>query len=168
MEKSVGDFLAVACLRRETRLRREYLYRKTQEDRVRMIEEKKQKLKSALDGVSSHMDDEYKWAGVEDLKVMVTTSRHPSSRLKMFVKEVKLIFPGAQRMNRGGHEIKAPHKCLKRTVDELSHLPTRRILYLSVYMIKLGTLENEATADVECRHHSYTHTAKKRKFLSMA
>lgn len=39
-----------------------------------------------LTGVSSHMDDEYKWAGVEDPKVMVTTSRDPSSRLKMFAK----------------------------------------------------------------------------------
>lgn len=37
-------------------------------------------------GVSSHVDDEYKWAGVEDPKVMVTTSRDPSSRLKMFAK----------------------------------------------------------------------------------
>lgn len=37
-------------------------------------------------GVSSHMDDEYKWAGVEDPKLMVTTSRDPSSRLKMFAK----------------------------------------------------------------------------------
>lgn len=37
-------------------------------------------------GISSHMDDEYKWAGVEDPKVMVTTSRDPSSRLKMFSK----------------------------------------------------------------------------------
>lgn len=37
-------------------------------------------------GVSSHMDDEYKWAGVEDPKIMVTTSRDPSSRLKMFSK----------------------------------------------------------------------------------
>lgn len=32
------------------RLRREYLYRKAQEDRLRTIEEKKQKLKGALDG----------------------------------------------------------------------------------------------------------------------
>lgn len=32
------------------------------------------------------MDDEYKWAGVEDPKLMVTTSRDPSSRLKMFAK----------------------------------------------------------------------------------
>lgn len=37
-------------------------------------------------GVSSHIDDEYKWAGVEDPKIMVTTSRDPSSRLKMFAK----------------------------------------------------------------------------------
>lgn len=37
----------------------------------------------------------------------------------------------------------------------------------SVYMIKLGTLENETTADVEWRHHAYVRTAKKRKFLSV-
>lgn len=42
-------------------------------------------------GVSSHMDDEYKWAGVEDPKLMVTTSRDPSSRLKMFAK-VRTVF----------------------------------------------------------------------------
>ena len=33
------------------RLRREYLYRKAQEDRARTIEDKKHKLKSALDGM---------------------------------------------------------------------------------------------------------------------
>lgn len=79
------------------------------------------------------MDDEYRWAGVEDPKVMITTSRDPSSRLKMFAKvpvvgsewemlrhwwpqsqlkcvhvqELKLVFPGAQRMNRGRHEVGA-------------------------------------------------------------
>lgn len=49
-------------------------------------------------GVSSHMDDEYKWAGVEDPKVMVTTSRDPSSRLKMFskVRPVSLVRSGQQ------------------------------------------------------------------------
>lgn len=41
------------------------------------------------------------------------------------------------------------------------------VVLLSVYMIKLGTLENESTADVEWRHHAYTHTAKKRRFLSV-
>lgn len=40
-------------------------------------------------------------------------------------------------------------------------------LSFSVYMIKLGTLENENTADVEWRHHPYMRTAKKRKFLSV-
>ncbi|XP_043531051.1 U3 small nucleolar ribonucleoprotein protein IMP4 [Chiloscyllium plagiosum] len=36
-------------LRREARMRREYLYRKAQEDKLRSIEEKKQKLKYALE-----------------------------------------------------------------------------------------------------------------------
>lgn len=39
--------------------------------------------------------------------------------------------------------------------------------FFLVYMIKLGTLENENTADVEWRHHPYMRTAKKRKFLSV-
>ncbi|XP_075189072.1 U3 small nucleolar ribonucleoprotein IMP4-like, partial [Anomaloglossus baeobatrachus] len=122
-------------LRREARLRREYLYRKAQEAKQHSIEDKKQRLKRALEenrlipteirrealtlqkqlefddeggeGLSSHMDDEYKWAGVEDPKVMITTSRDPSSRLKMFAKELKLVFPNAQRMNRGKHEMGA-------------------------------------------------------------
>ncbi|XP_078088282.1 U3 small nucleolar ribonucleoprotein IMP4 isoform X2 [Mustelus asterias] len=122
-------------LRREARLRREYLYHKAQEDKLRTIEEKKQKLKCALEenkliptelrrdalelqkvleyddeggeGVSSQMDDEYRWAGVEDPKIMITTSRDPSSKLKQFVQEVKLIFPNGQRMNRGKHDIDA-------------------------------------------------------------
>ena len=38
-------------------------------------------------------------------QVVVTTSRDPSSRLKQFAKEVRLLFPNAQRMNRGGHVI---------------------------------------------------------------
>ncbi|KAI5088139.1 U3 small nucleolar ribonucleoprotein IMP4 [Silurus meridionalis] len=289
-------------LRREARLRKEYLFRKAQEERLRSREEKKQKLKSALDdnrlipteirkqalqlqrqlefddeggdGVSSHMDDEYKWAGVEDPKIMVTTSRDPSARLKMFAKEVKLIFPGAQRMNRGNHEVDTlVHACKANNVTDLviihetrgqpdglivSHLPfgptayftlynvvmrhdvpdvgtmseafphlifhnftsrlgtrvsnilkylfpvpkedSRRVITfgnqedfisfrhhvykktdhrnveltevgprfeMKLYMIKLGTLENESTADVEWRHHAYTRTAKKRKALSV-
>lgn len=115
-------------------MRREYIYRKSIESRDRAIQEKKQRLKSALDenrqipsdlqddaiavqktldwddegaeGVASHMDDEYKWAGVEDPKIMVTTSRDPSSKLKQFAKEVRLLFPNSQRINRGNYEIK--------------------------------------------------------------
>ena len=49
-------------------------------------------------------DDEYRWAGVEDPKVMLTTSRDPSARLKKFAKEFRLLFPNAQRLNRGNYE----------------------------------------------------------------
>ncbi|KAK3101303.1 hypothetical protein FSP39_002538 [Pinctada imbricata] len=121
-------------LRRQARLRREYIYRKSIEDRERTILEKKQRLKSALDsnsliptdlrkdaidlqktlewegegaeGIQSHIDDEYKWAGTEDPKIMVTTSRDPSSKLKQFAKEIRLIFPNSQRINRGNYEVK--------------------------------------------------------------
>ncbi|NP_001171858.1 U3 small nucleolar ribonucleoprotein IMP4 [Saccoglossus kowalevskii] len=120
-------------LRRQSRLRREYLYRKSLEDQERQTLERKRKIKDALDadkpiptelkgealhlqksleyddeggeGVTSHVDDEYRWAGVEDPKIMVTTSREPSSKLKRFAKEMKLTFPTAQRMNRGHYEV---------------------------------------------------------------
>lgn len=132
-------------LRRQARLRREYLYRKSKENMMRAIQEKKERLKRSLDenlpiqtdlrrsalelqeklewedkgpelavaigtesggGGVSHEDDEYRWAGVEDPKIMITTSRDPSSRLKMFAKELRIIFPNSQRMNRGNFEMK--------------------------------------------------------------
>lgn len=120
--------------RRQIRLRKEYLYRKALEDRERTIADKKELLKKSLEenrliptnlrkealdlqkaldwddegaeGNTTHIDDEYRWAGVQDPKIMVTTSRNPSSKLKQFVKEVSLIIPNAQRMNRGGYEMK--------------------------------------------------------------
>jgi len=132
-------------LRRQTRLRREFIYRKGIEERVKSINDKKDRLKVALDenraidsdlrksalslqkslrwddkapelavslgaesggtGVSSR-DDEYRWAGVEDPKVVLSTSRDPSSRLKMFVKELRLLIPNSQRINRGGYELR--------------------------------------------------------------
>ncbi|XP_022095938.1 U3 small nucleolar ribonucleoprotein protein IMP4-like isoform X1 [Acanthaster planci] len=119
-------------LRRQARQRREYLYRKSLESKDRIISERKRKLKEALDENKpiptelrkdalslqkalayddeggqeySHIDDEYRWAGVEDPKIMLTTSRDPSSKLKQFAKEVKLIFPNAQRLNRGNYDV---------------------------------------------------------------
>jgi len=56
--------------------------------------------------IASSQDDEYRWAGVEDPKIMITTSRDPSAKLKQFAKELRLIFPGAQRLNRGTYEFK--------------------------------------------------------------
>lgn len=49
----------------------------------------------------THIDDEYAHAGERDPKILVTTSRDPSSRLTQFAKELKLVFPNAQRINRG-------------------------------------------------------------------
>eukprot|EP00118_Oscarella_pearsei_P026540 m.310062 g.310062 ORF g.310062 m.310062 type:complete len:295 (+) comp49388_c0_seq1:27-911(+) len=120
-------------LRRQARLRREYLYRKQIEDKAKTIAERKRKLKQTIEEgkilptelrsdeaalrkalefddaetetVRDHRDDEYAWAGVEDPKVMLTTSHDPSSRLKQFVKELKLIFPNSQRINRGNYVI---------------------------------------------------------------
>jgi len=134
-------------LRRQARLRREYLYRKGVEERQRAIQDKKDRLKRALDenrlidgdlrrdalqlqksgdwddagpslaqaagagtgGVAlgaqdTSQDDEYRWAGVENPKVMITTSRDPSARLKKFTKEFKLLIPNSQRLNRGNYE----------------------------------------------------------------
>lgn len=44
----------------------------------------------------------------------MTTSRDPSSRLKMFIKEIKLIIPNSQRVNRGASKLDEvpPHSAL--------------------------------------------------------
>jgi len=121
-------------IRRNTRLRREYLYRKSLEGKEREIYEKKRKLRKSLeDGKpiptelrkeesdlqgemefddietgtpKSTMDDEYEHAGIDDPKIFVTTSRDPSSRLTQFAKELSLILPNSTRKNRGNHVIK--------------------------------------------------------------
>lgn len=54
----------------------------------------------------SHVDDEYAGAGLRDPKVCITTSREPSSRLKQFVVEMRLVVPNSQRINRGNTTIK--------------------------------------------------------------
>ena len=53
------------------------------------------------------IDDEFAATlrGQRDPKICVTTSRDPSSRLKQFAKEVKLLLPSAQRLNRGNHRV---------------------------------------------------------------
>ncbi|KAF2120669.1 anticodon-binding protein [Lophiotrema nucula] len=48
------------------------------------------------------LDDEYaQLSGVVDPRVLVTTSRDPSSRLGTFAKEIRLLMPTAIRLNRG-------------------------------------------------------------------
>ncbi|KAJ7552923.1 hypothetical protein O6H91_06G077000 [Diphasiastrum complanatum] len=120
-------------IRRNTRLRREYLYRKSLEGKERALYEKKRKIKQALEEgkpiptelrneegalraeidleddktaeLRTHIDDEYANASEKDPKILLTTSRDPSSRLTQFVKELKIVFPNAQRINRGGQVV---------------------------------------------------------------
>ncbi|CAF2903499.1 unnamed protein product [Rotaria sp. Silwood2] len=54
-------------------------------------------------GILSAEDDEYRWAGVEDPKVIITTSHDPSSKLKQFSKELNRLIPNSQRINRGNY-----------------------------------------------------------------
>lgn len=114
-------------LRRDARRRREYLYRRSLKEKE--LHDKKIKVRDAvaagknvptelqeeaqelLDSASyldaateraySPDDDEYARANETDPKVVITTSRDPSSRLSQFAKEVKLLFPNSQRLNRG-------------------------------------------------------------------
>lgn len=120
-------------LRRTARLRREYLYRKSLEGKEKVHYEKKRTLKKALEegrpvptelkgeanklkaeidledertaNLRTHQDDEYARAAEQDPRVLITTSRDPSTRLAQFAKEMKLIFPNSTRVNRGGQVI---------------------------------------------------------------
>lgn len=47
------------------------------------------------------LDDEYAKLGTYEPKIMLTTSRDPSSKLTQFVKELKILLPNAERVNRG-------------------------------------------------------------------
>jgi hypothetical protein len=51
--------------------------------------------------LTTHVDDEYARAGEEDPRILLTTSRNPSTRLTAFAKELKLVFPNTTRLNRG-------------------------------------------------------------------
>eukprot|EP00741_Cyanophora_paradoxa_P015078 tig00020848_g14549.t1 len=121
-------------LRRVARQRREFIYRKSLEGKEKAAYERKRKIKEAIEEgkpiptelrndaeelkaqaelddaahsePTTHVDDEYARAGELDPKIVITTSRDPSSRLLQFSKELKLLFPNSQRMNRGNHVIK--------------------------------------------------------------
>lgn len=69
-------------------LRKDYAYDESRPDRTTNEE---------LD-----LDDEYsQLSGIVEPRVLVTTSRDPSTRLAAFAKEVRLLLPTAIRLNRG-------------------------------------------------------------------
>ncbi|KAJ0265708.1 IMP4 [Hirschfeldia incana] len=120
-------------LRRNVRLRKEYLYRKNLEGDERQLYEKKRKIREALQEGKpiptelrneeaklrqeidledqntavprSHIDDEYANATEKEPKILLTTSRDPSAPLTRFVKELNIVFPNAVKLNRGGQVI---------------------------------------------------------------
>lgn len=78
----------------------------TQHRQVELEDDETAKQRSAI-------DDEYALSGVRDPKVCVTTSRDPSTRLKQFAKEMKLVVPNAQRINRGNHKVRQHYSTWK-------------------------------------------------------
>lgn len=101
------------AIRREIRLRKDFLYRKQVGAQQTIRNEKKRKIKSAIDEGKSlptellfearqlqheseldinqsdepaEIDDEYANVGNREPKVCITSSRDPSSRLKQFAK----------------------------------------------------------------------------------
>lgn len=116
-------------IRRDARLRQEYLYRKSLEGKRASEYDKRLAIRTALaegrpipkdlrqiesklreydefkdaahDAPTSHIDDEYATANTAPPKIIITTSRAPSSRLSQFAKELRFLFPNAQRLNRG-------------------------------------------------------------------
>lgn len=54
----------------------------------------------------TQIDDEYSaLSGINDPKIIVTTSRNPSVKLLQFSKEIKLMFPNSLKLNRGTYVI---------------------------------------------------------------
>ncbi|CAE6347920.1 unnamed protein product [Rhizoctonia solani] len=167
-------------IRRQARERREYIYRKSQEAQERQTYERKQKLKDALASgkqlptelrkdaselgkvmtmdesqaePTTHIDDEYSRAGVMDPKIVITTSRDPSSKLLQFAKEMRLVFPNSTRINRGNYVVKElADACRANDVTDLvvlhehrgvpdalivSHFPHGPTLYFSLHNVGL-------------------------------
>ncbi|ORY34957.1 putative rRNA primary transcript binding protein [Naematelia encephala] len=168
-------------LRRQTRERREYIFKKSQEAQEQAIYERKQRIKDLLAAgkslptelrnearelggkdlvldeaqaaPKSHVDDEYAKVGTYDPKIVITTSRSPSSRLLQFSKELRLVFPNSFRLNRGNTVMRdLVQACLAQSVTDLllvhetrgvpdaliiSHLPHGPTLSMTLHNVTL-------------------------------
>ncbi|KAJ7591181.1 Brix-domain-containing protein [Mycena floridula] len=134
-------------IRRQIRERRQYVYAKSLEAQERQTYERKQQLKDALatgksdasrlgkelafdeaqEDPSTHIDNEYSRAGLQDPKIVITTSRDPSSKLLQFAKEMRLVFPNSHRINRGNYVVKElAEACRANDVTDLIMLHEHR------------------------------------------
>ena len=143
-------------LRKNVRLRKEFLYKKEQERQQdkQTSSKRSEQLKSAqakLDSASvakKRQDDEYFQEEYIDPQILLTTCRDPSSRLLKFFKEIGLTLPNCVRMNRGAYKLKdIVDMCNKRGFSDLiflhehqgkpdglviSHLPNGPTLYMGL------------------------------------
>jgi len=74
------------------------------------------------------VDDEYEaLSGIAEPKLLITTSRDPSSRLMQFGKEMRLLFPTSIRLNRGNTVLpQLASSCLATSVSDLLLLHEHR------------------------------------------
>ncbi|KZS91030.1 Brix-domain-containing protein [Sistotremastrum niveocremeum HHB9708] len=169
-------------IRRQARERRQYIYAKSLEAQERQTYERKQKLKDAIasgtekalptelkkdaralgkdlafdeaqEEPSDHVDSEYSRAGIDDPKILITTSRDPSSKLLQFAKEMRLVFPNSNRLNRGNYVVRElAAACRANGISDLiilhehrgtpdalilSHFPHGPTLFFSLHNVQL-------------------------------
>ncbi|KAL5508423.1 IMP4 [Sanghuangporus vaninii] len=185
-------------LRRQARERREYVYAKSREAQERQTYERKRQLREALasgrplptelrreardlgkdlafdeaqNDPSTHIDSEYARAGILDPKIVITTSRDPSSKLLQFAKEMRLVFPNSHRINRGNYVVRElAEACRANEVTDLvvlhehrgvpdamiiSHFPHGPTLFLSLHNVQLRhdiTSYSESTVSEQYPH----------------
>lgn len=117
-------------IRKTARERRQYLHARMQQLQEAQLHEKRSALKRAIQNDSQNlqkdvrddqklradfkfdeatelqdMDDEYRNIGEKEPKILITTSRDPSTKLGQFAKEFRLLIPNSQRINRGNHVV---------------------------------------------------------------
>jgi U3 small nucleolar ribonucleoprotein protein IMP4 len=118
------------------------------------------------------LDDEYAaLSGIRDPRILVTTSRDPSTRLSGFAKEIRLLLPTAIRLNRGNHVLPDLVKSAKAsdltdivllhehrgtpTALSISHLPHGPTASFSLHNVVLrGDIPNSLRGTVS---ESYPH-----------
>jgi len=116
------------------------------------------------------LDDEYRRCGVEDPRLVITTSHEPSSRLQIFAKEMKLILPNSERINRGNYDLHSlvdsakahgftdllllSGKCSNMIISHLPHGPTA---YFTVSNLKLRHDATELAKMPEVFPHTVFH-----------
>uniref|UniRef100_A0A2K5D5P8 Brix domain-containing protein n=1 Tax=Aotus nancymaae TaxID=37293 RepID=A0A2K5D5P8_AOTNA len=159
-------------LRCEAHLCGEYLYRKARMEVQHLAQERKERQRRALEenrliptelrreALTLQGSLEFDDAGSEGVT-------NPSSRLKMFAKDLKLVFPGAQLINRGRHEVGALVMTDLLVVHEhrgtpvgliVSHLPFGPTAYFTLCNVVMRHDIPDLGTMSEAKPHFITHS----------